>query len=198
MAKNDKNLDKALSDAIDDTLKDWRKSMTNAVDFAIDRAQFDWMNEAKNCLSEYYKHEPDVYQRVYINGKSLLEYSFVPYKKVKYGTKKVTGSVGVEYDASALEAYIGDPVTYVGEDGIIRTKHVGYYGSAKHQPVDAWWVIENYLMGLHPDGGADRSSFNADSESPNSKMQRYKKEYQKIFDENVLLGLLGQIAKKMS
>lgn len=193
MAKNDKGLDKALNNAIEDILKDWRGSVVTAIDYAIGRAEDDWMNKAKSCLSEYYNnYKPEDYDRI-----NILQYAFLPYKDVKYGKDKVVGSIGVQYDASVLEAHIGDPVTYQGKDGSAKIKHTGYYGSAKHQPVDAWWVIQNYLLGLHPDGGDDMMDFHIDNESPHSKMERYKKEYEKTFDQNILIGLLAQIAKKM-
>jgi hypothetical protein len=192
MASNDKNLDLALSNAIDDMLKDYKNAMKDAVEFAAKEAGKDLMKKARTCLQEYYaSREPEEYERI-----NILQYAFLPYSKINYKDGKVTGSVGVEYDATTLELYIGDPIMYKSGDEM-KVKHVGYYGSEKHQPVDASWVIDNYLKGLHPDGGDDYASFYRDQKSPNQKMDEYIKSYAKTFDENVLLGLMGQIAKKM-
>lgn len=193
MAKKDKNFDKALSKAIDELEKGLNGAMRKAVQYAMDQAGKDLMGKAKSCLLEYYEWEPERYDRI-----NILQYAFLPYtKKLRKTGDKLTGAIGVEYSAEALEAHIGGPVTYIGKDGVERIKHVGYYGSAKHQPVDAWWVIENYLLGLHPDGGSERGSFHADAVSPDQKMNLFIENYGKTFDENVLIGLMGQISKKM-
>ena len=194
MAKNDKNLDKALSNAIDDILKDYKSAMKGAIEFAAKEAEKDLMKKAKNCLIEYYANYDQVqYDRTYI-----LQHAFLPYSNIKNGKDKISGSVGVQYDPSTLESYIGDPVIYIGRDGEPKVKHQGYYGSANYQPVDAWWVIDNYLNGVHPaTDGAGIYYEIRDGVSPNQKMNSFIKEYAKTFDENVFLGILGQIAKKM-
>jgi hypothetical protein len=193
MANNDKEFDLAFSNAIDEVLKDWKASMKEAVNSAVQEAQKDFMNKSLNCLQEYYNnHSPDVYDRT-----NTLRHAFLPYLDVKEKRDKIVGSVGVQYDASILEQYIGEPVMYMGRDGVPRIKHVGYYGSAKHQPVDAWWVLDNYLNGIHPDGSANEEDYIVDYKSPNQKMDEYQKSYAKTFDENVLFGLLRQVAKKM-
>lgn len=193
MANNDKEFDLAFSNAIDEVLKDWKASMKESVNSAVKEAQNDFMKKSLNCLQEYYNsYSPDVYDRT-----NTLRHAFLPYLDIDEKKDKIVGSVGVQYDASILEQYIGDPVMYMGRDGIPRIKHVGYYGSAKHQPVDAWWVLDNYLNGIHPDGSANEEDYIVDYKSPNQKMDEYKKSYAKTFDENVLFGLLRQVAKKM-
>lgn len=190
MAKNSKSLDKALSKAVDEILKDYKSAMTEAVRYAVKQAERDFMNRAYSCLEEYYNNfEPDVYERT-----ETLRYAFLPYSNVKYGKDKITGQVGVEYSADMLEQMMPAPVySMTGQ-----IKHKGYYGSEKHQPVDAWWVLENYLLGLHPDGGDDRESFIVDDKSPNEKMNEFIEQYAATWDENVLAGLLAQVAKKMN
>ena len=66
MAKNDKSLDKALSNAIDDLLKDYKDAMKVAVDFAVQQAGKDIMHKARTCLQEYYdNYDPNSYHRTY-------------------------------------------------------------------------------------------------------------------------------------
>ena len=193
MANNDKEFDLAFSNAIDEVLKDWEASMKEAVNSAVQEAQTDFMKKSLNCLQEYYSsHNPDVYDRT-----NTLRHAFLPYLDIDEKKDRIVGSVGVQYDASILEQYIGEPVMYMGRDGIPRIKHVGYYGSAKHQPVDAWWVLDNYLNGIHPDGSENEEDYIVDYKSPNQKMNEYQKSYAKTFDKNVLFGLLRQVAQKM-
>ena len=190
MAKNNKSLDRALSKAVDEILKSYKSAMTEAVKFATKQAEKDFMKKAHSCLQEYYDNFiPNSYDRT-----ETLQYAFLPYSNVKYGSDKISGQVGVEYSADMLEQMMPPP-TYSRDGKII---HKGYYGSSAHQPVDAWWVIENYLMGLHPDGGDDREFFISDSKSPNEKMNEFIKSYASIWDENVFAGLLAQIAKKIN
>lgn len=194
MANNDKNLDKALSNAIDDLLKDYKGAMKEAIKFAADEAGKDLMKKAKTCLQEYYDNRrPEQYDRT-----NTLQYAFLPYSKVYYGENKVVGQVGVEYDPTSLEAMMPTPVYYTGIDGTKKIRHQGYYGSEKYQPVDAMFVLDNYLMGIHPTTDADDTYIPImDEKSPDKKMKEFIKAYDKTFDENVLLGLIGQIAKKM-
>ena len=193
MAKNDKNFDLALSNAIDEVLKDYKGAMKEAVSSAVKEAQRDFMKRAEGCLYEYYaSFSPNIYDRT-----RTLRHAFLPYLSINEDDDKISGSVGVQYDAAVLEQYIEDPVVYIGRDGIPKIKHVGYYGSAKHQPVDAWWVLDNYLNGIHPDGSDEEENYIVDYKSPNQKMNEYKEAYAKTFDENVFFGLLRQVAKKM-
>ena len=200
MASNDKNLDKALNAAIDDLLKDHKTAMKMAVKFAAEQAGKDLMAKAKTCLQEYYdNYDPtEQYDRT-----NTLQYAFLPYSKIDYGEDKIVGKVGVEYSASMLEQMMPSPVYYTGRDGTKKTRHEGYYGSSNYQPVDAAWVLDNYLRGVHPatNGGStpDTAIYYEiyDAKSPNQKMDEFIKSYEKTFDENVLIGLLGQIAKKM-
>ena len=200
MAKNDKNLDKALSDAIDDLLKDYRSAMKEAIKFAAEQAGKDLMTKAKTCLQEYYdSYDPtERYERT-----NTLQYAFLPYHKVDYNEDKVVGKVGVEYSPTMLEQMMPSPSYYTGRDGTQKIRHEGYYGSSNYQPVDAAWVLDNYLRGVHPYTNGGNTSEDTiyyeiyDAKSPNQKMDDFIKNYDKTFDENVLLGLLGQIAKKI-
>lgn len=196
MAKTHKSLDEAISSAVDEVLKDFKSSMKEAVNFAVVQGRVDFMNKARSCLSEYYDYfEPNIYERT-----ENLQYAFLPYStKLKCSNDKITGTLGVEYSPEALAANMGNPEFYTNG----KRKHTGYYGSEKHNPVDATWVIDNYLKGIHPitNGGfTAESSIYAevfDPISPNEKMEAFRDGYGETFNKNVLVGLMGQIAKKI-
>lgn len=196
MAQNNKKIDIALSNAVDEILNNYEEAMSKAVNYAIAQTEKDYWQAANECLVNYYLEDrPDVYQRT-----EKLHNALLPYKDVKKNekTNKISGVVGVQYDADALEASIGDPPMYMGRDGVPRIKHIGYYGSAKHQPVDAWWVLQNYLKGIHPDGtDEDYSDWPDQPNSPNATMTAYREDYVKTFDQNILMNLLMQINHKM-
>lgn len=190
MAKNNRSLDKTLSKAVDDILKDYKSAMKDAVKFAAQQAEKDFMTKAHSCLQEYYDNfDPNRYDRT-----DTLQYAFLPYNDIDYGRDKITGSVGVEYSAEVLEQLMPPP-EYSKKGKLI---HSGYYGSSQYQPVDTWWVIDNYLKGIHPytDGGINYYEVK-DDKSPNEKMDEFIKEYAKTWDQNVLFGLLSQVARKM-
>lgn len=191
MAKNNRSLDKTLSKAVDDILKDYKSAMKEAVKFAAKQTEVDLMEKAHSCLQEYYDNfDPNRYDRT-----DTLQYAFLPYKDITYGSDKIVGSVGVEYSAGMLEQMMPPP-EYSKNGKLI---HSGYYGSSKYQPVDTRWVLDNYLRGVHPYTDKESEYYEIyDNKSPNEKMNEFIKDYAKTFDENVLAGLLAQIAKKMS
>lgn len=198
MARRAKNIDEALDNAIEELLKDTRGAMKKAVEYAVDQAEHDFMEKINSCLEQYYEWEPNAYERT-----RTLHNAFVPYRpKINYTGDRATGSVGVEYSVAKLEESIvntsGETRKATSKSGMSeRIVHVGYYGSAKHQPVDAWWVLENFLAGRHPDGGDDISSFYVGQKPPEEVMSEFRDNYDKTFDQNVLLSLLSQIAKNM-
>ena len=216
MAKKNKSLDEALEKAVEDLLKDEKKAMKKAVKFAVKAAQTDLMAKADSCLIEYYnEYSPSRYNRT-----NSLRQSFLPYEKVVTKGDIVEGSVGVQYSASRLQEYIEmeQPGSWEREDGSL---HGGYYGSRNYQPVDAWWVIENYLEGIHPttqnvyaeddfitytvNGKERKQKMLIGStyvpvkvgRSANEKMNEFINQYDKTFDENLLLGLMAQLAAKI-
>ena len=200
MAKTHKSFDSALNNAIDDVLKDYKSAMKNAVKVAVEQAKEDFMSKAKTCLEEYYdNYDPtERYERT-----ETLQYAFLPYTKLKYKNDKISGEVGVEYSPHVLSQFIEAQEPYIAEDGVKTYKHIGYYGSRKHQPVDTWWVIDNYLRGVHPYTNGGTTSETAvyyeiyDAVSPDKKMKTFIKEYGKTFDANVLSSLLEQVVNKI-
>lgn len=216
MAKKNKSLDEVLEKAVEDLLKDEKKAMKKAIKFAVNEAKTDLMAKADSCLIEYYnEYSPNSYDRT-----NSLRQSFLPYEKVVTKGDVVEGSVGVQYSASKLQEYIeaNQPGSWEREDGSL---HGGYYGSRNYQPVDAAWVIDNYLNGIHPTtvntyaeddfitykvNGKERKQKMLISStyvpvkvgrSANEKMQEFIDKYDKTFEQNLLLGLMAQLAAKI-
>lgn len=202
--KNDKALNKALDAAIEDLLKDYKGAMKKATEFAVSEAKECFMTKAHTCLEEYYR----AYSQEQYSRTQTLGSAFLPYERIKRGTDSIVGSVGVEYSPESLEANYPPPQYYERKRGPnagdAALAHTGYYGSAKYQPVDAWWVIRNYLLGIHPDFGKRGETTvlpgvygHTDDASPNEKMNKFIEDYGKQFDEDMLTSILGQIAKKL-
>ena len=119
--------DKALERAVDELFKNYKEAIRTAAQEATDKAKNDIHAHAVSCLARYYDdYEPTIYNRTY----SLLN-CFVPYSNTVIEKDGMFECIaGVEYDASLL---------------------VGVYsGSETYTPTDAQWVIDNYLMGIHP------------------------------------------------
>lgn len=215
MAKNNKSMDKALDKAIEDLLKDEKKAMKKAVKFAVKQAKEDFRIKANSCLMEYYnEYGPTSYDRTY-----SLQYAFLPYEKIIDTDGGIEGTVGIQYSASTLERYIYEhqnDYSWERDDG---SWHGGYYGSRNYQPVDAIWVINNYLNGIHPTTENEYIEFEGrgkDGEkrtykqlvgstyvpvkvgrSANEKMQEFIAQYTETFNQNVLLGIIAQLDQKL-
>ena len=172
---------RGLDEAIDELFKNYEGALTTAMSYASEIAKDDIEFKAKSCLYEYYENfqpgigEPNIYNRT-----GHLEDSFIPYMGVKRVSEGIEASVGMSYHPSAL-------------DGV-------YNGSAKWTPVDGWWVLNNYLMGIHPttDGsflpGAEYIPV-YDSVSPDTKMEKYLNDYVKTFNNNVLVSFTKQLMR---
>lgn len=193
MAKND--FESAVKKAIDEVLEDFKPAMEEAVNNAVMTAQKDFLHEAFYCLEEYYSnYDTERYART-----DTLQYAFLPYAKVRFLKDRVKGSVGVQYSPEALMAHMPPPTTKLNG----KISHTGYYGSSKYQPVDAWWVIDNYLKGIHPVTNGGTTSKTSvyyeiyDDVSPDQKMKKFERQYMKTFNENVSTELIKQIIKKI-
>lgn len=173
-----RNLDKA----IDKLFKDYETALTKAMTYASEKAKDDIEFKAKSCLWEYYdNYEPNVYERT-----GTLEDAFVPYMNVKRVGEGIEASVGMGYDASRL-------------DGV-------YSGSQKWTPVDGSWVLQNYLLGIHP---ATNGAFTPGSveyfeywdvdvgdRPPIAKMEEYLNNYVRTFNDNVLVSFAKQLTRR--
>lgn len=193
MAKND--FESAVKKAIDEILENFKPAMEEAVNNAVMTAEKDFLQEAFYCLEEYYSnYDTERYSRT-----DTLQYAFLPYAKVRFLKDRVKGSVGVRYSPEELAMHMPPPTTKLSGE----ISHTGYYGSSKYQPVDAWWVIDNYLKGVHPvtNGGITTQTSRYyeiyDDISPDQKMKKFERQYVKTFNENVSTELIKQIIKKI-
>ncbi len=175
---------KTIEQAIDELIKDYENAIRKAVKYASDEAVKDIYNYSITCLEEYYEnYEPSRYNRTDNLWRSILPYS----ESVDSG-KEIISRVGVEYNPFILESYINGNPAYVGSNS---------YGQ-----VDAWYVIDNYLEGIHPATNGSRNPDtvfyyeNIDAESPTDKMEKYLNNYASTtFNNNILISFARQITK---
>ena len=175
---------KTLDQAIDELMRDYESALKVAVEYASSKAVEDIYKYSMTCLEEYYdSYFPSRYER-----SDSLWHAILPYSEVFNNGKEIVSRVGVEYNPFVLEAYVnGNPA---------------YEGSKAYGQVDAWYVLENYLEGIHPatNGSSNEDSVvyyeNLDPESPTDKMERYLNDYASTtFHNNILISFAKQITK---
>ena len=174
---------RGLEEAINSIFSRYNSNLKKAMEDAAKQAEFDINFEARSCLERYYEnYDPNWYDRT----NSLIQ-AFVPYNKVTTDKDGVTASVGVMYDPSKLEGM--------------------YYSEASEEPffnpVDATWVLSNYLKGIHPRTNGyplygDELIYNPviDSVSPDTRMKEYIQEYKDTFDQNVLKWFARRVTRR--
>lgn len=174
---------RTIDELIDELLKDYSSALTVAVEYASSKATEDIYKYSMSCLEEYYdNYDPTRYHRT-----DSLWHAILPYSEIHSG-KDVISRVGVEYNPFILETYIqGNPA---------------YIGSQSYGQVDSWYVLNNYLEGIHPATNGSRDPDKVvyyeirDPESPTDKMERYLNEYASTtFKDNILISFAKQIAK---
>ena len=178
MAKANRTID----EAIDEVFKNYKKAFKVAAKEASEAARDDLYSNAVSCLVRYYEdYTPTSYNRTY----SLME-SFVPYvNPVHENGDCLVCSAGVEFDP----------------DRIANT----YYGSEIYSPVDADWIIANFLSGIHPrtDGSSVVGGGNYEDQKyygsfvPSEEMQKFIDRYDYTFDRNFRRSVSKQILRSM-
>lgn len=167
---------RGLNEALDELFADYEKSLTIAMKHAAEIAKEDIDWKARSCLHEYYEnYDPRKYDRTY-----HLEDAFIPYMNVKRAGDSVEASVGMGYWPFMLDGVYND-------------------GSNQWRPTDGWWVLDNYLKGIHPTTDGDEHVGAAyipifDSQSPDDKMESYLEKYVDTFNNNVLMSFAKQIS----
>lgn len=168
---------RTLDEAIDELFTDYKSALKKAVKYASYKAKQDIYNRAYSCLEEYYDSRiPNQYDRTY----SLIN-AFVPISTIYEKGYSIISRVGVEYDPFKLEA------------------RSSYEGSSHYNPPDPWWIIDNYLQGIHPttDGSTDENDYKYIEvfrlPSPTDKMEVYLNSYVDTFDTNVLISFAKQL-----
>lgn len=169
---------RGIEEEINRVFRNYEKSLTKAMQYAADEAEWDIMREAESCLIQYYKnYKPRQYSRLdRFQGDEFTEIAglrtaFLPYNEVKKDGDAIIAQAGVVYDSSRL-------------DGL-------YWSRASQKPefnpVSGDWVLENYLNGIHP----TTDQFGAyipisDHVSPKQTMEGFLEEYYNTFAKNVL------------
>ena len=174
----------SLETAINELRKNYRKVLREAVQYATEEAAKDVHQHALSCLEEYYNNRiPNSYDR-----SDSLRHAFLPYKSVKSNGHYLISTVGIEYNADALEAYAPS----------------SYNASKKYDGrVDTAWVIENYLDGIHPTTNGSQIPEEVvympivDNVSPTQKMADYLDVYAKTFYSNVYSYLAAYLTDLM-
>ena len=173
-----------LDAAIEELRKNYKQVLKEAVQYATKEAKKDVHNKALTCLETYYmNYNPTSYDP----RSESLQRSFVPYGRVKGNNNYLMSIVGVEYDSLRLESYAGD----------------SYNASKKYGRVDASWVIDNYLEGIHPRtdgsstvGGGDYENQKwIDPISPSDTMEEYLINYANTFHNNVYSYLAAYLVR---
>lgn len=173
---------KTIDELINELLKNYKVALNEAVEYASDKAVEDIYKYSQNCLQEYYEnYDPTSYNR-----SDSLWRAILPYLKIINNRNEIISRVGVEYNPFVLEAYVaGNPA---------------YSGSKAYTPVDGYYVLDNFLEGIHPATNGSRNLDDVvyfeiiDTESPTDKMEKYLNQYASTtFHNNILISFAKQI-----
>lgn len=173
---------RTITDILQELKKDYNRVLLKAVGQTTDTACEDVYKFSISVLERYYEnYEPSTYNRTQSLGKATY-----PIADVKIQGNMIISTFGVGYDPDILESVAASSY---------------YEASRKYGNVDDDWVIQNYLMGIHP---ATNGSSNPDTVvyipwidpvSPDKTLKKYLKWYRKKFQNNVTDYLLRYISK---
>ena len=148
---------RTITDILKELKKDYKTVLRKAVEQATNDACEDVYKFSMSVLERYY----DNYMPSRYNRTDNLWRTATPIAKVEDIGDVIIGTFGVEYDSSVL-------------DGV-------YDGSQQYVHPDGSWVLENYLMGIHPrtDGSRVPGGGNYEQEkwidpvSPDEYLKKY-------------------------
>lgn len=168
---------RTVTDILKELKKDYKTVLLKAVQEATNTACEDVYKFSMSVLDRYYENYiPSRHDRT-----ENLWRATIPIAEVEDMGDIIIGTFGVGYDPSVL-------------DGV-------YDGSQKYEHPDGSWVLENYLMGIHPATNGGRTTETSvytpwqDTVSPDSYLKKYLALYKKKFDNNVNNYLLSHIVK---
>jgi hypothetical protein len=170
---------RGLNEALDELFANYEKSLKVAMQCAAKKAKDDIEQKAKSCLWQYYEnYDPSAYERY-----GYLENAFIPYMRViRTNEGNIMAEAGMGYWPFMLDGVCND-------------------GSNQWRPVESWWVLDNYLRGIHPT--TDGSTYVGapytpvfDIESPDDKMEKYLEDYVDTFNDNILISFAEQITRR--
>ena len=146
------NLDAAFAAII----KDCQAVAVEAVRNAAKKAQGDVVKEAYRYLAKYYaNYRPKRYKRT-----KNLHKSITPVFEDRSTGDKISIEVGVEYDSNKLKGFYRSNSRYhqAGTEWISRNdSNFDWNGSNNGSP-EPWWVMDNFLEGVHPGAQVDNES----------------------------------------
>lgn len=187
MAQQSKSIDEILQELS----KNYKSVLLSAVQKATDIACEDIYNFSMSCIERYYENYiPSSYDRT-----DSLWRALVPIAEVKNSGNKIVSTVGVEYNPSVLEGvYQSGSEKYGAKKD--KDGHIVEYGHPEGS-----WVLENYLMGIHPTTNGSRNPEDVvympvqDSISPHQYTDRYLRLYKNKLNNNVYSYLISHVAK---
>lgn len=156
--------DKNIDDAFAAILKDCKSIAVEVVENAAKKTQTDIIKEADNYLQKYYSnYKPKRYKRTYQLHKAIVPIFINRTKK-----SKISIEVGVEYDANMLTGAYHSNSWYhkTGTSWIGRDDGDFDFDSRNNGIPEPWWIMDNFLEGIHPWAQDD-------SESTNSLMREF-------------------------
>ena len=173
-----------IEQAINKLMENYKSALEEAVEYASNKAVEDIYKYSMTCLEEYY----DSYDPTSYNRTDSLWHAILPYSETHNTGDEIISRVGVEYNALVLESYIaGNPA---------------YVGSKKYGQVEASYVLDNYLEGIHPitngESDADKVVYYEirDPQSPTDKMEAYLNNYASTtFKKNMMVSFAKQIKR---
>lgn len=174
--------DRTINDILKELSKNYKAILLEAVHKATDIACEDIYKFSMSVLEQYYEnYMPSRYDRT-----DSLHMATVPIAQVNDYGDIIESVVGVRYDPDILETYAASSY---------------YEASRKYGNVDGAWVIENFLMGIHP---ATNGSSNPDTvvyipwqdaRSPDEYLKKYLGLYRRKFENNVNSYLISHFVK---
>ncbi len=158
--------DKSVEKLFAEILKDYKEVTFEAMKKAAIRAQTDIIDQAHSYLEQYYKnYTPKWYRR-----KKNLQRAIVPVYKFNKTRRRFNFTIGVEYDDSKLDGLYKSNSPFHQSGNVWRSSGfpiVGfgpeYKQAIKFDPErsdngvpESDWILDNYLVGIHPWGKQDR------------------------------------------
>ena len=177
---------RGLDEALNELFANYEQSLTEALTYAAEQAKKDIQVAEESCITDYYSnYDPTGYNRTFSLFDAFTLGMFYPYMRVD----KTTGG-GVRAD-------VGVGMWPIMFDGLYTD------GSNQWRPVEGWWILDNYLRGIHPatDGSSEIGApytphYDGKGQSAHEKMGKYLEEYGKTFNNNLLESFAKQITRR--
>lgn len=176
---------RGLDEALNEIFANYESSLTEAMEYAAKQAKKDIQSAEESCIAAYYaNYTPSSYHRTMTLFDAFAIGAFIPYMNVSKSGNTVVADAGIGMWPMLFDGLYDD-------------------GSNQWRPVEGWWILDNYLNGIHPatDGSSYTGApytphFDGDGQSPNEKMKTYLEEYHKTFNNSLIESFAKQIARR--